>query len=86
MLTPLHPTVAFKWPSASTAQLIVSIRHITDPAPQSLEFRRVLSADSKHKRQPREGLTVTTNPRGFVNWRRIASLTMSAVSSTFGAD
>jgi len=22
------------------------------PAPQSLEFRRVLSADSKHKRQP----------------------------------
>src|ERR1700687_665451 len=26
----LHPTVAFKWPSASTAQLVVSISHIAD--------------------------------------------------------
>jgi hypothetical protein len=29
MLT--HPTVAFKWPSASTAQLVVSIGHRADP-------------------------------------------------------
>jgi hypothetical protein len=56
----LHPIVAFQWPSASTAQPVGSIRHIADPAPQSLEFRRVLSADSKHKRQSGKGLAVTS--------------------------
>jgi hypothetical protein len=29
-------TIAFEWPSAPTAQLVVSIRHRTDPTPQSL--------------------------------------------------
>ena len=32
MVTTSITTPAFKWPSASTAQLVVSTRHIADPA------------------------------------------------------
>jgi hypothetical protein len=42
--------LAFKWPSATTAQLVVSIRHIEDPAPHGLGGARVPLAESKHKR------------------------------------
>jgi hypothetical protein len=49
MLTP-YLAVAVKWPSAPGAQLVVSIRPRADPAPQSLRFHRVSSAESKHKR------------------------------------
>jgi len=38
--------LAFKWPSALTAQLVVSIRRLADQAP----FRRVALAESRHKR------------------------------------
>ena len=33
---PAPLTIAFEWPSAPAAQLVVSIRHRTDPTPQSL--------------------------------------------------
>ena len=42
--------LAFKWPSALTAQLVVSIRHIEDPAPHGLGGARVPLAEGKHKR------------------------------------
>jgi hypothetical protein len=50
MLTPLQ-TVAFKWPSASTAQLVVSMEE-RRPGTTESGFRRVPLAESKHKRQP----------------------------------
>jgi len=49
----MSATVAFKWPSASTGQLYCfDTSRSRYPGPQSLEFRRVLSANSTHKRQP----------------------------------
>jgi hypothetical protein len=42
--------LAFKWPSALTVQLVVSIRHIEDSAPHGLGGARVPLAKGKHKR------------------------------------
>ncbi len=50
MVTTSTTPLAFKWPSALTAQLVVSIRHIDDPAPHGLGAARVPLAESKHKR------------------------------------
>jgi hypothetical protein len=53
MLTPpLHLTVAFKWPSSSTAQLVVSMRYSADPAPQSLGSVVYLWWEASRKRRP----------------------------------
>jgi hypothetical protein len=43
-------TRAFKWPSALTAQLVVSIRHREDSTPHGLGGARVPLAKGKHKR------------------------------------
>ena len=50
MVTTSTTILAFKWPSALTAQLVVSIRHIEDPAPHGLGGARVPLAEGKHKR------------------------------------
>ena len=50
MVTTSTIILAFKWPSALTPQLVVSIRHIEDPAPHGLGGARVPLAESKHKR------------------------------------
>jgi hypothetical protein len=41
VVTTSTTTLAFEWPSALTAQLIVSIRHIENPPPQGLGAARV---------------------------------------------
>ena len=50
MVTTSTTTLAFKWPSALIAQLVVSIRHIADLASKSLGADRVPLAESAHKR------------------------------------
>jgi len=51
----LHPTGAFKWPSASTPQLVVSDTSHSRSGTAESGFRRVPLAESKHKRQPFRG-------------------------------
>jgi hypothetical protein len=63
--------LAFKWPSALTAELVVSIRRIDEPAPHGLGGARVPLAESKHKRtfrgNPRK-LYFFISAHGVRNW------------------
>jgi hypothetical protein len=51
VVTTSTTTLAFRWPSALTSQLVASIGHIADDAPQSLGFMVYLLGESTQEQR-----------------------------------
>jgi hypothetical protein len=71
VLTTSAIVVAFRWPSVSTAQLVVSIRHIADMRRAESGVPSCTFGGLQAQMATLYGTDSHNGPRRFVNWRNI---------------